>query len=332
MAILMKNELLFAAVESTANTPQAITATNYVRAMDVSFAPEGLTRIDRSGVASGSQGAYKGLYGGSLQAITATCEFAPGAGAETTPEHDALLRAAGFAVADISNYDPITDNPSTTTGDATQYSLQSGVDTDTVTLAYAQDGIRRTIKGARASSLSFDFTTGQTARFSTTLIGHEDTATDTALPAFTSSTVDPFVVKNAELVIGGVGTFIVEAVTIDMGLDIQMLRDVRDLEGYAIPRIVNRAITVTIAPEKVRYATRNWWADLKADTPIALSFGIGQSRIADSNNEGDINIAMPQLVLSNVTDGDRSGIRTDELSFEAFKTGGGNNELQISFS
>ena len=332
MAILLKNELLFAAVESTANSPQAITASNYVRAMDVSFAPEGLTRIDRSGVASGSQGMYKSLYGGSLQAITATCEFSPGAGAETTPEHDALLRAAGFAVADISNYDPITDNPSTTTGDATQYSLQSGVDTASITLAYAQDGIRRTIKGARASALSFDFTTGQTARFSTTLIGHEDTATDTTLPSFTASTVDPIVVKNCELVIGGVGTFVVEGVTIEMGLDTQMLRDIRDEEGYAIPRIVNRAITVTVAPEKVRYATRNWWADLKADTPIALSLGIGASRITDSTNAGDINIAFPHLVLTNVTDGDRSGIRTDELSFEAFKSGAGNNELQLTFS
>ena len=176
MAILMKNELLFAAVESTANSPQAITASNYVRAMDVSFAPEGLTRIDRSGIASGSQGMYKSKYGGSLQAITATCEFAPGDATETTPEHDALLRAAGFvAVADISNYDPITDNPSTTTGDAT-----SGIHYKVALIltalhsAYAQDGIRRTIKGARATAFSFDFTTGQTARFSTTLVGHED--------------------------------------------------------------------------------------------------------------------------------------------------------------
>ena len=224
------------------------------------------------------------------------------------------------------------DYPSTTTGDATQYSLQSGVDTDSVTLAYAQDGIRRTIKGARATAFSFDFTTGQTARFSTTLVGHEDSSTDIALPAFTPSVVDPIVVKNCELVIGGVGTFIVEGVTIEMGLDTQMLRDITDEEGYAIPRIVNRAITLTIAPEKVRYATRNWWADLKADTPIALSFGIGASRIADSNNDGDLNLAFPQLVLSNVTDGDRSGIRTDELSFEAFKTGAGNNELQLTFS
>ena len=70
MAILMKNELLFAAVESTANSPQAITASNYVRAMDVSFAPEGLTRIDRSGIASGSQGMYKSKYGGSVELFT----------------------------------------------------------------------------------------------------------------------------------------------------------------------------------------------------------------------------------------------------------------------
>ena len=332
MTILRKNSLLFAAVETTAGTAQTIGGSNYVRAMDVKLDPEGLRMIERSAVASGSQGMLKSLYGGSLQAITATCEFAPGDGTATTPEHDALLRAAGFAVADISNYDPITDNPDTDVGNATQYSLQSGVATDTVTASFAEDGIRRTIKGARASSFSFDFTTGASAKFSTTLVGKQDTSADVSLPAFIMAAKDPLVVKDAVLNIGGNTTFTVEAVTIDMGLDLQMLSDVTDEEGYALPRLVNRAITVTLAPEKVLFATRDFWQNLKDGTTIALSFGIGKSRIDNASNEGDLNLVMPQLRLTNVVDGDRSGITTSELTFEAFKTGTGNNELQLTFS
>ena len=287
--------------------------------------------IERSSVASGSQGMLKSLYGGSLQAITATCEIAPGDGASTVPEHDALFRAAGLLPATVNNFDPVTD-PGSDTGDATQYSLQSTVNTDTVTASFVEDGIRRTIKGARASSFSLDLTTGASAKFSTTLVGKQDTSSDVALPAFIMAARDPLVVRDAVLNIGGNTTFTVEAVTVDFGLDLQMLSDITDEEGFAIPRLVNRAITVTLAPEKVLFATRDFWQNLKDGTTIALSFGIGKSRVADANNEGDFNLIMPQLRLTNVVDGDRSGITTSELSFEAFKTGNGNNELQLTFS
>ena len=331
MTILRKNSLLFAAVETTAGTPQTIGGTNYVRAMDVKLDPEGLRMIERSAVASGSQGMLKSLYGGSLQAITATCEFAPGDGSATVPEHDALLRAAGFAVSTVNDFDPITDTGSDT-GDATRYSLQSGVNTDTVTASFAEDGIRRSIKGARASSFSFDFTTGASAKFSTTLVGRQDASADVALPAFIMAAKDPLVVKDAVLNVGGNTNLIVEAVTVEMGLDLQMLADVTDEEGYALPRLVNRAISVTLAPEKVLFATRDFWQNLKDGTGISLSFAIGKSRIGAASNEGDLTLTMPQLRLTNVVDGDRSGITTSELTFEAYKTGNGNNELELTFS
>ena len=331
MTILRKNSLLFAAVETTAGTAQTIGGSNYVRAMDVKLDPEGLRMIERSAVASGSQGMLKSLYGGSLQAITATCEFAPGDGTATIPEHDALLRAAGFAVSTVNDFDPITDTAGTT-GDATRYALQSGVNTDTVTASFAEDGIRRSIKGARASSFSFDFTTGASAKFSTTLVGKEDTSGDVSLPSFIMAAKDPLVVKDAVLNIGGNANFIVEAVTVDMGLDLQMLSDVTDVAGYALPRLVNRAISVTLAPEKVLFATRDFWQNLKDGTAISLSFAIGKSRIDNASNEGDLTLTMPQLRLTNVVDGDRSGITTSELTFEAYKTGNGNNELELTFS
>lgn len=323
MAKLTKNEIVLAEVEAVAGTQETPTgASNYLRVMDVSANPESIRTIERGGIAAGAQGAFNPIHGGALHAIAMGWEVACG-GTVPIPEHSALYQAAGFAEV----RDQMFGNNDV---DTVFYNLQSDASAmKTATIFYYQDGTLRKIKGARATSFAIDATTGQTLRCNATYVGKYGGIEDAATPAITVSDVEPLVVVSASLSVGGIADLVVDSLQIDLGLASQISPDMLDSDGYALVRITDRAITATINPEKVGIAKRNWWADLQQNTPIAINLTLGTA--IGVNSTGRMQLVMPQATLTGISDGDRNGIRTDELSFMAHRTAAGNDELGLVF-
>lgn len=320
MAKLTKNEIVLAKEEAIAGTQETPTGNaDFLRVMDVSANPESIRTIERGGIAAGAQGAFNPIHGGALHAIAMGWEVAAGS-ATTIPEHDALYRAAGF----------LYDGAQVNGEDTSAYKLQSDADAmKTATIFYHQDGTLRKIKGARATAFAIDATTGQTLRCNATYVGKYGGIEDVALPAITPSAVEPFVVIGASLSVAGISDLVVDSVQIDLGLAAQISPDMLDADGYALVRLTDRAITATINPEKVAVAKRNWWTDLSANSSVAITLTLGTAQ--HNSGTGRVQITMPQATLTGISDGDRNGIRTDELTFMCNRTSAGNDELALTF-
>ena len=308
--MIKKREVFLVKIEGTYNVdPTPVAATDAVMVEEPGLANEGLRMSERPRV-SDSLAPIQSIYGDRLMTVTFTAELKGSGTAGTPPEIDALLRSCGYAVTNV----PATSD--------TYKPASSGHESCTI-YAY-QDGKRTILTGCRGT-FTLKAEAGMPSRLQFTMTGHVSVPTDTALVTPTYDSTVPVAFKSAGFSIDGYSA-IIAALNLDAGNQMATPPDCNASDGFGEIQIVSRAITGSFDPEDTLVATEDWWGNFVAGTNMALTTGVIGSTAGNRYQ-----ISCPAVYYSNLSQGDRDGIRTLEAPFAAVESSG-NDELSLAFT
>jgi len=192
------------------------------------------------------------------------------------------------------------------------------------TIYYYKDGKRKILTGCRGN-VSFDFTVGGICKASFTMTGHDAIETDTALIGGTyDSTVPPPFINSAFTV--GAYSMLINALTFDVGNELALLPDVNQANGYGEILITQRDVNGSLDPQEALVASHDFETNFRNGTSLALATGVIGST---ANNRVQVN--MPALYYSDLSGGEREGVRTKEITFNAADSAG-DDEVSIKFT
>ncbi len=180
------------------------------------------------------------------------------------------------------------------------------------------------ITGARGT-VAFNLDAGKIATATFKLMGMYNAPADGANPAAATyeSTLPP-IVESSTLTLNSVSTLIAQSVKVDLNNDVVKRDDINSATGLKGFLITGRKPSGSVNPEAVLAATYNFHADWVAATARALSLVLGTA----AGNK--ITVTAPKLVIEKIGQGDRAGIRTEELAFSLAGNAGG-DELVLKF-
>lgn len=309
MPLLKKKHVLAAKIETTSGTAESLTASEAAfNVFDLSMQPN-IAFTERQGNGSFSQmPAVRELMGG-------TCSFKTevyGSGAGGVPGWASTFLPACGWVNSTGTFSPKSELP--------------GTNVKTLTIGTYIDGVRHLMRGC-SGTFTMNFETGKLASINWTFTGVWVSSSDVAILAPTYPTALPIRVANATFTIGSWSPCF-QNLTIDAGNEV-FLRECAtntDGSGYATAVITGRKVTGSINPEAELLATRPNYDDWIASTERAFSLAI-------QNATDKITVAMPKWQITNLQDGDRNGVVTHEINFQANKSAAaGNDEMTIAFA
>jgi hypothetical protein len=202
-----------------------------------------------------------------------------------------LLAGCGFAV-NTGVWGPVTGNATT------------------ITLGFYQAGRFKSICGAQGNfKITGEY--GKPAMIEWEFTGKWVAPSSVAMIAPTFPTVQPPRFAGAVITYATVA-YKQSKLEFDMGNVVSPRQDVSDVTGYHSFIITDRNPVFKVDPEALPLGTQDWYAAHLAETGIAFSCQIGTV----ANNIITIAAAALQL-LNPPQDGDRAGILTDELEFQA---------------
>lgn len=177
-------------------------------------------------------------------------------------------------------------------------------------------------KGAR-STLKFVFKNGEPGYLKCEAMGASVTPSDVALLSGVTypSTLGP-VFDGMALTLGSYSP-IFEGLEIDAGNRRVARRDANTSGGLKSYVITNREPTLTIDPEEVAVATHPFYTDWEGDVSRALDFTLGSS----AGNR--FRFHMPQVQPTEIGEGDREGIATNQLTAQINDTTDSDQDLTI---
>ena len=303
--MLIRREAILFELESTYRDSSTADESDAVFVFDQSWSNEAKT-LQRQGP-SDTLASFQTVYGGRTATITFKVELKGSGAAGTVPKFAKLLQACGMSetiVADTS----VTYKPDTT-------AIPSGV------LYYYQDGKRRIMRGVRGNA-KFVLQAREYGYIEFTMTGHPDAETDTAMIDPTYSTVIPEQVVGGGISVGG--TLIdVTKVEIDLGNEISKPESINAANGVGEIRIASRDVSGMIDPEAVLVATRPFEADWTSNTTRSFTTG------AIGDTAGNIyTITAASMYLKDIQDGEREGIRTNEIQV-GFSESSGDDEISL---
>ena len=312
---IMRREILYAKQQSAVGTPSVIAAADAVRCYDVSFGYEGLKSIERM-VAGGTMGRVPNIYGGSHGKVGLSFELCGNGGAAA--EHAAFFKAAGMvetldSTASTATYDPTSE------------------ETLPLTLILNQDGWRRVLQDCRPSAFSIAGEAGESLRATMEMVGILSAGNDTMAsdvdPDYSEKT--PIVVNGAVFTINKGNASVISGNVQSFGLDFQLATTVAPdqtaADGFNRPIITDRAVQMTINPEFD--LTTDFLQEMRDNS--TLSVDILYAAMGTPQNR--LRITAPKCSIMGIEDGDRSGLRTRELTLQCGKTGAGDNEVKFVF-
>ena len=300
--MLVNREVILAKTEVTYGTdPVPVAAVDAMLVENVAWSNEGLRLNERPAVRA-SLGKLQQVFGGTMRSITFDVEI-KGSGIDpsttaTPPEFAPLLRACGMLEAIVA---------STSVG----YTPESDpANHESITIYYYQDGIRYDLLGCRGN-VSFNLETGGLGKMSFTFTGHLVGPADQALVVPTVLSVVPEALLAAVFSIGGFAA-IVNAVTLDMSNTLALPPSIAASDGYDEVQVTGRDPNGSYDPEAELVSVENPWADLIADTALALNVGpVGAT-------PGNIYLfTLPAVSYRDLAPGDRDSIRTYDVPFGA---------------
>lgn len=210
---------------------------------------------------------------------------------------------------------------------ATDGVYYAGNGTDTVTLVYYVDGLKKTLYGAKGTG-RLTFPTGGIPRIAWTFTGKYDEVADASIldPTYETALAPAFQ--------GGTGTITLGSfepktslVEIDMGNQVVYRETANDPHtgsaGVYAAAIPSRAPTMTMDPEAVAVATQDWGTIRTAKTESVLTINLGTA--AASNR---VTIMSDRVQIRHKPHGSRNGILTNQITAQL---NGGSNSLYISF-
>lgn len=296
MAKLVKQEGILVKIESTPGTDSTpVVADNAVMVEELSWSFAGARVIDRMATKP-SFGRLPPLYAGKLMELTCTVELKGGSAAGVAPEYGPLLRACGMGQTIVTDTSVEYAGVSTAHEYATIYYYEDGS-------LYKMHGVQGTVEIACAA--------GEIGKLSFTMTGHVVGPTDAALPTFAFSAVVPAPFIGATFVAGSYPS-VIDSLSFSLGNVIVMPNDPNDDDGYGLILITDREYTGSFDPQATLIATDDPIGDWVAGTAKAIGTGVVGST---AGNRWEIDF--PTAYYTEISPGDRDGIRTFEIGFMA---------------
>lgn len=309
-----KRRVVAAKVEGVEGTAEALTAAEGgVLAIDPKVDVD-MDRYERN-AAKASIGKLASLVGSRKASLSFKAEVA-GAGAaysaSVLPKIDTYLMACGFArtLVTTGGSESVTYAPAST-GDSS------------ITLGCYEDGVIKSIKGARGDSCKIVSKVGEPVIMEFVFTGVWNGLLDGAMLAPTYGPVPP-VFLSAGFTVDSYAA-VISAINIDIANTTHLRDSANAAEGYLSNVITERKITGDMDPEMVLKATRDWYGKWLAGAAGALNIGyIG------STQYNKFKITGPALVPTKVSDDDAEGQVIAGHTFEMAETTG-DNEISILF-
>jgi hypothetical protein len=148
--------------------------------------------------------------------------------------------------------------------------------------------------------------------------GHSTVLNDVAVPAdTTNASPRPPLWMNSTSLPANCAldkiTVAAQTFTLDMGNQMVLPDNPNQAEALDETEIISRDITGTTNPLAVLVATRATFAAFKAGTPMSFAALLVHGQSAG----GRIALTVPRIIATNVGEGDRQGLVSDEISFQA---------------
>jgi len=308
--MLKTRSVLLAKTEVTYNTDSApVAGTDAILVENLSISYEGARKADRSATRP-SLGKLKSLFAGTLIGVSFDVEIKGSGAAGTAPEIAPLLRACACTESIIGSTSVAYTPASTAHQSVTFYLFEDG-------LRYVMTGARGKVTCAlgvaTAGKLSFNF------------VGHLVGPTDVALPSPTYNAQVPVVVINAPFTIDSFAAVITK-LDFDLGIEIAQLDNIAAADGYGVMTITGRNVSGSIDPEATLVASYDWITKWKSSASYALTTGVIG---ATAGNRYKVD--MPAVVYTEIGFGDRSGVVSRSVKFQAVETTG-DNEFTLIFT
>ena len=315
MVLLAKKTVLLAKIETDPGTAETLDAGDGVFNIYDAKVASDIEFIPRKGQAAMS--AIKGVTGARKGTITFRTDLVGSgtSGAPTPAWASTLLPACGMVAGTGNTFLPYSEAP--------------GANVKTVSIAHLADGKQWLLRGCMGKA-DFTLPAGKTGDVGFTFTGILDEPTDEGLvvPAF-PTTMPPRFAVNAVSLNGTATAQVVSEIKLTLDNTVALREDSADAgaSGYGYAIISERAVKGTMAPEAYPQGTYNADAIFLAGGTQALSFSIGS--IAGNI----ITFSMPAVQFTKVNLGERNGVQTNDLEFQAVRSAdAGDDELTITFS
>ena len=308
MTQIKRKRVLAAKIEATPGTAEtlagadaAFNAYNIMAQQEIEF---------ESREAQGGFGMHTSLSGGRKGRITFSVD-ASWDGTATEPSWaDTFLPACGW-VKSGQVFTPRTEVP--------------GANVKTLTIAVYQDGMRKILSGA-AGTFTMVNPTGRTAVFNFDFMGIWVPPTDIALLAPTYPTALGLRYASSTTTWDSVALCL-ENITLDSGNTVIVKECASSASGYDHAIITNRVVTVTGNPEAELVATQNRFNQLILNSEAALTWNL------DGPTNSVLTVAAPRAQIIALTEGDRNGLVTDEITWQCNRNGSNiDQEVSMTFT
>ena len=307
MPLLKRVRVLAAKIETTIGTFEAVVAADAdYNVFDATMQPN----IEY--IARPSQGSFGHLVG-AVGAYMATCNFKlelTGSGTPgTAPQWAlALLPACGW---------------SHTAGTFTPLAEAAGTNVKTVSLALYENGLLKKMRGC-SGNFKITFGPGKPIMFDFTFQGAWIAPTDATILAPTYPAQKPIKAAGSTFTIASWAPCF-QSMTIDSGNTLTPRECGTAAGGIHSYAITDRLVTGSFNPESALVATKDNYGLWIANTPEAFSY-------AATDGTDTVTFAGPACERTNMQEGDRNGMQTDEITFKFGKSAeAGNDEFTIDF-
>jgi len=296
MAKHVRREIIGLKVESIYNNDSVPTAAaDAMLVENLSWGLEGLRMVERNPVRP-SLAKLASIYAGSLISISFDAEIKGSGTAGTPPEIGAALIGCGMSETIVA----ITsvDYKCASTGH------------QSVTIYLWEDGSVYRFTGC-LGSVSGSIETGAKGMLSFNFTGHIAGKSDIAFPIPAYDDTVPPALINVPFSVGGYNA-VINALSFDLSNEILTPPSISSPDGYAQIRINGRDVNGSFDPEATTFAVKDFLAELQANTTFSLNCGDAG---AVAGNKWKI--TMPAINYKELSNGDREGLRTREVGFEA---------------
>ena len=307
--MLVRREAILFDAESTyrdATVPDL--AQDCVFCFDAQWSNDAKT-LQRQGP-SDTLASFQSVYGGRTATMTFKVELKGKGAAGGTPEFDKLLQCCGMT--------KTVDAGVSVTYTTRTASIPSGA------LYYYQDGKLKVMRGVRGNA-KFVLQAREYGYIEFTMHGHPDAEIDSAMIDPVYDAVLPPQVVGGAVAIGGTAIEVTK-LEIDLGNEIAKPMSINEDNGVGQIRIASRDVTGNIDPESVLVATEPFEGDWTSSNSQAFT------TVAIGATAGNIyTITAPAIYYKDLQEGDREGIRTQEITC-GFAESSGNDEISIAFT
>lgn len=286
MPLLKRVRVLGAKIEATPGTAETIT--NAEAAFNV-------FDVECQSTMTVTERVQQGGFGMLLSAVEGhggTCSFKLnpyGDGAGGVPAWASTFLPACGMVDTAGVFSPVAEAP--------------GANVKTLTIAVYENGIVKTLVGA-AGDMTLNFPTGKLSEMEFTFTGVWKTPTDGTILAPTYPSILPF--RSTGTFTLGSWTPCFETLSVALGNNVILRECQDDVSGYKSAAITERKPVITVNPEASLVAVDDHYDDWIDSVSKAMNYAI-------TDGTDSLTFNAPAVQYTNVQEGDRNGIQTDDL-------------------